>query len=97
MEAYFANIISSFASPQSFGGIALISLISVWSIIWKIIALWKSARSNDRGWFLVVLLVNLAGIIEIVYLFYFAKDKLTIDKIKSNIKTYKFQNPWQSK
>lgn len=97
MEPYIENFVLNYANPQTVQGAIILSVISIWSIIWKIIALWKSARNNERGWFLVVLLVNLAGIVEIAYLFYFAKEKLTIDKVKSNLKSYKIKNPLQSK
>lgn len=97
MEPFIENFILNYASPQTIQGTIMLSVISIWSIIWKVIALWKSARNNERGWFIVVLLVNLAGIVEIAYLFYFAKEKLTIDKIKSNLKSYKIKNPLHPK
>ena len=50
----------------------LIPLI-VWSIIWKGIALWKSARNNQLAWFVVMLVLNTAGILEIIYLLFFQK------------------------
>lgn len=57
----------------------LLLVFLVWSLIWKGIALWKSARNNQRNWFLVLLVVNTFGILEMVYIFYFSKkrEKLT--------------------
>lgn len=52
----------------------LIPLI-VWSVIWKGLALWKSARHNQLAWFVVMLVLNTAGILEIVYLLFFQKKK----------------------
>jgi len=48
----------------------------VWSLIWKGLALWHSAQRDDRLWFVALLVINTAGILEIVYLFFFAKKKL---------------------
>lgn len=53
----------------------LISVLFVWSIAWKGVALWKAAKNNDKLWFLVLLIVNTAGILEIFYIFFFSKKK----------------------
>ena len=44
-------------------------LVIVWSLFWKGLALWHSARKGQPWWFLALLVVNTAGILEIVYLF----------------------------
>lgn len=48
-------------------------LVIVWSIFWKGVALWKSAREDSRFWFVAFLLINTFGILEILYLFVFSK------------------------
>ncbi|WP_240377163.1 DUF5652 family protein [Bacillus piscicola] len=50
-------------------------LILVWSFIWKGIALWHSARNKQLAWFVALLVVNTIGILEIIYLIFFRKDK----------------------
>jgi len=50
-------------------------VVSIWSLIWKGIALWKSAKNNQRNWFLAILIINSFGILEIIYIFYLAKKK----------------------
>ena len=50
-------------------------LLSLWGLAWKGVTLWKSARNNQKKWFLALLLVNTFGILEIIYLFYFQKNK----------------------
>jgi hypothetical protein len=50
----------------------LIVLI-IWSVIWKGIALWKSARNNQKYWFVGILVLNTLGIIEIIYIKFFQK------------------------
>jgi len=51
-----------------FAGVTLFLLI-VWSIFWKGLALWHSAGRKQGWWFVVLLVVNTAGILEIIYLF----------------------------
>jgi hypothetical protein len=59
--------------------------ISLWILIWKGIALWRSAQLEQRNWFIVLLILgNLTfSILDIVYLFRFAKKRLTISQIKA--------------
>jgi uncharacterized membrane protein YiaA len=40
----------------------------IWSIFWKGLALWRSARMNQKGWFIALLVINTVGIFEIVYI-----------------------------
>jgi methionyl-tRNA synthetase len=51
----------------------VIATFLIWSLIWKGIALWKSARKNHLLWFVMLLLVNTLGILEILYIFIFSK------------------------
>ena len=53
----------------------LIAIILIWSIGWKLLALWKSARKGHLAWFIVMGLVNFVGIIEILYIFVFSEMK----------------------
>jgi len=48
--------------------------ILIWSLIWKGIALWKCGRNNQIRWFIVMLVLNTVGILEIVYLLWFQRD-----------------------
>lgn len=51
----------------------MLSLLIFWSIIWKGIALWHSARNKQLIWYIVLLIVNTLGILEIIYLSFFRK------------------------
>ena len=51
----------------------IIIVVSVWSTIWKGIALWKSAKKDNLVWFIVFLVVNTVGILEILYIFWFSR------------------------
>lgn len=52
---------------------AWIAVIIIWSLVWKGLALWKSAQLGQKYWFIAILLVNTAGILDIIYLFFVAK------------------------
>ncbi|MEK6833420.1 MAG: DUF5652 family protein, partial [Nanoarchaeota archaeon] len=58
-------------------GIAVWILIAIliWSAVWKLIALWKSARKNHLVWFIILALVNTVGILEILYVYIFSEMK----------------------
>ncbi len=49
------------------------SIILVWSLIWKGIASWKSARKGHIIWFVVFFVINTIGILEILYIYVFSK------------------------
>lgn len=51
----------------------MILLLVLWSIFWKGLALWHSARRGQQWWFVAMLVVNTLGILEIIYLFGIAK------------------------
>lgn len=51
----------------------LLVIAIVWSLIWKGVALWKSARYGQKAWFVVLLIVNTVGLLEIIYLGFFQK------------------------
>ncbi|MDD4804172.1 MAG: DUF5652 family protein [Candidatus Pacebacteria bacterium] len=44
--------------------------ILIWSLIWKMIALWKSARNNHLTIFILIMFLNTIGIFEISYILY---------------------------
>lgn len=53
----------------------LFFLAIAWSSVWKGIALWRAGRNSNLVWFIVLLVVNTLGILEIVYIFGFSKKK----------------------
>ena len=60
----------------------ILFLILAWTLPWKGIALWKAARNSHKGWFIALLVVNTLAILEIIYIFYFAKKK--VEPIEKN-------------
>lgn len=59
--------------PECF--MPLFFVLIAWSFFWKGLALWHAARKNAGGWFIVLLLVNTVGILEMIYIFGVAKIK----------------------
>ncbi len=47
-------------------------ILIVWSLTWKLLALWKSARKGSIFWFILLAVFNTVGILEILYLFVFS-------------------------
>ena len=50
------------------GGVWLVVLI-LWSLLWKGLALWHAGRRGQPWWFVIMLVINTIGILEIIYLF----------------------------
>ena len=47
------------------------TLLLLWTIPWKGVALWKSARNKQKSWFIVMLLFSTVAILEMIYLGFF--------------------------
>lgn len=50
--------------------------LAVWTLFWKALALWHAARRGNTAWFIVLFLVNTAGILDIIYLIIAGKLKI---------------------
>jgi hypothetical protein len=55
----------------------LLVIVVIWSLVWKGIALWRAAHNNHTAWFVVLLIVNTLGILEIIYLLTAGKKRMT--------------------
>jgi len=55
--------------------LATLIILIIWTLTWKGIALWKAGRKNNLAWFIVLLIINTAGILEILYIFCFSEMK----------------------
>jgi len=47
-------------------------LFIVWTLVWKGLALWRAARAGQSVWFIVMLILNTGGLLEIIYLAFLA-------------------------
>jgi methionyl-tRNA synthetase len=68
----FTEISGFFAT--TLGAIVLGGLI-LWSALWKGLALYRAGKRAQPGWFVVLFLVNTLGLLEILYLVFFSRDK----------------------
>ncbi|MCX6809315.1 MAG: DUF5652 family protein [Candidatus Berkelbacteria bacterium] len=60
------------SSTWSAGFTVLFIILMIWSFIWKGWALWRAARNETLAWYIVLLIVNTLGILEIIYIFGFS-------------------------
>ena len=67
----FLNQASPLGVVAGIGSFVL--LVVVWSIFWKGWALWLAARRGEKWWFVILLIINTVGILEIIYIFAVAK------------------------
>jgi hypothetical protein len=51
----------------------LVIPLTIWSLAWKGVALWKAAQKGHKKWFIAILILNTLGILEMVYIFIFSK------------------------
>ncbi|MGC8880697.1 MAG: DUF5652 family protein [Minisyncoccia bacterium] len=52
-----------------------------WSLAWKGLALWKASQRKEKIWFVVLLVLNTLGLLEILYLFVFSKEESQKKKV----------------
>lgn len=67
---------SFIASSPSLAGASgvLLAFFVAWSLVWKGLALWRAGRRGEGAWFVVLLVLNTLGILEIIYYFLIAKS-----------------------
>ncbi len=70
MDVFGRQIIEGLSNEQ----LALLVLVQVWDLIWKSLALWRAARNRDIFWFVLLILINSAGLLPAFYLFYMSKN-----------------------
>jgi hypothetical protein len=60
-------------------------LILVWSLIWKGYALWRASKNDQKYWFIVILIFNTIGFLEIIYLLFFQKKQKLFPILKKKL------------
>jgi len=63
--------------------ITVIILLAIWDGVWKLIAMWKSARHNQLAWFICLAIFNTIGILPILYILFFQKPGTQAPKTKT--------------
>lgn len=51
----------------------ILPIVSLWSLAWKGYALWIAARKESKIWFVLILVLNTVGLLEILYVFVLSK------------------------
>jgi hypothetical protein len=59
--------------PLLIAFVVVLILLAIWDGVWKLIALWKSARHNQLAWFICLAILNTVGILPILYILCFQK------------------------
>lgn len=55
--------------------------VTVWSLIWKALALYRAGSNKSPGWFTALLFINTVGILEMLYLFVFGRKKRRVARL----------------
>jgi len=55
-----------------------------WTLVWKGLALWKAARKEHIVWFVIILVLNTMGLLEIAYIYFLSRWDLGSSKILKN-------------
>jgi hypothetical protein len=55
--------------------VIVIILLTIWDGVWKLIALWKSARHDQLAWFICLAIFNTVGILPILYIVFFQRGR----------------------
>jgi hypothetical protein len=86
--AAFNEIIS-----QLFSNPYVLSVLLIWTSVWKGLGLWTAARKKHLTWFILILLFNTLGLLEIGYVFYLSKWDLgsrdLLSGVEKKIKFFK--------
>lgn len=53
----------------------LFLLAMSWSIAWKCYSAWIAAKSNNKRWFVALVIFNTMGILDMIYIFGIKKKK----------------------
>ena len=68
----YGTVTTTYMEPTE--KIIIVGLI-IWSLAWKGVAMWKAAHRDEKKWFIALFAINTIGILEILYLYVFSRDK----------------------
>ncbi|MDB5189140.1 MAG: hypothetical protein JWL82_97 [Parcubacteria group bacterium] len=61
----------------------ILAVVLIWVIFIKGFALWKSARNGHKVWFIVLLIANTLGLLELIYLIWFNKPRTNVAPVSA--------------
>lgn len=53
---------------SDYGFASFIGILAIWDLVWRGIALYRSARAGRMWWFVALLILNTVGILPLFYL-----------------------------
>jgi hypothetical protein len=62
----------------------ILLILALWTIPWKIYAVWLAVKRDQKKWFVALLILNTVSILEIFYIFKVAKK--TWEEVKMDFK-----------
>jgi len=70
-------------NPMFIDGIPLwlLIVVTIWSLFWKGLALWKAAQLSHKNWSIIILLINTLGILDIIYI-RFISTKYSVETVE---------------
>jgi methionyl-tRNA synthetase len=80
-----------FPQSQFFAPTQMVWALVAWSLFWKGLALWRAARNQHKYWFIALLVINTAGVLEILYLIFV--DKVLMKNFWSSLTSVKEAAP----
>jgi uncharacterized membrane protein len=67
-----------------YGNNLLLILLVLWTIPWKVYAVWLASKRNQKTWFVALLVLNTFSVLELIYVFYIVKK--TGAEVKADFK-----------
>ncbi|MBL1434118.1 hypothetical protein COB87_000895 [Candidatus Wolfebacteria bacterium] len=71
----YTQVLAAVSSAGEINFLYLVGLLALitWTLAWKGLGLWNSAKNGQKIWFVVILLFNTIGLLPILYHFFFRK------------------------
>jgi len=67
------NALTNFLTSTE--GVLTVLFLSVWTLVWKGVALYHAGKNRQKVWFVVLLLLNDLGILSMIYLRWFQRQR----------------------
>lgn len=73
--------------------ILFLSILAVAAVLTlKGFSLWYASKHNEKRWFIAILILNTLGVLELIYLFFFERDKKLKNFLSSKLKKLRRNN-----
>lgn len=76
-----AFLFSLYQEPAWF--ITALIIVSLWNLVWKGLGLWYAGKHQQKGWFIAILIIDLIGLLPIMYLLWFKPKEKAVEETGS--------------